>query len=177
VRTGQPGNLAPVQAARALYARFQVLIHELAKFGIVGAVCLVIDLSVFVSLNSGAHIGPLTSKVLSTIVSATCAYLGNRYWSFRHRARSGVRRELSLFLALNAVGLVIGLAVIAIAVYGFGVPRNGHGATAANLVGILLGTFFRFFSYKKFVFLQVEDPASLTQEERDDRAAEAILQV
>jgi len=165
-----------VQAARALYARFRELIHELAKFGIVGAICLVIDLSVFVALNSGAQLGPLTAKVLSTVVSATCAYVGNRFWSFRHRARTGVRRELSLFLGLNAVGLVIGLVVIGAAVYGLGVPRNGHGATAANLVGILLGTFFRFYTYKRFVFLH-PDAVPTDPVQRDEQEAQAVLQV
>lgn len=162
-------------ALRALYARFQDLIHELAKFGVVGAVCLVIELAIFISLNTGAHIGPLTAKVCSTVVSATCAYVGNRYWSFRHRARTGVRRELTLFLGLNAVGLAIGLAVLGFAVYVLGIARNGRAATAANLVGIGIGTAFRFYTYKRYVFLH-PDAVPADREERQRREVEAVLQ-
>jgi len=170
-----PGSLDPVPAVRALYERFQVLIHELAKFGIVGAVCLVIDLSIFYGLHTRAGIGPLTSKVGSTVVSASCAYAGNRVWSFRHRARSGVGRELTLFMGLNAVGLAIGLAVIGASYYLLDL-RSTAATNVANLLGIMIGTVFRFFTYKRFVFLHPERVPT-NAGSRDEREAEAVLQV
>ena len=39
------------------------------------------------------------SKLLATLVSMTVAYVAHRYWSFSHRARTGLRREYLLFVA------------------------------------------------------------------------------
>ena len=44
------------------------------------------------------------------MVSATVAFLGNRFWTWRHRERSGIAREYSLYFLFNVVGLVIALA-------------------------------------------------------------------
>jgi putative flippase GtrA len=147
-----------VQVIREVYGRWQTLVHELAKFGIVGALCYVIDVGISNVLHLGLGMGPLSAKVISTIVAATCAYVGNRQWSFRHRARSGVKREYSLFIILNAVGLGITLACL-----GFGVYVLGHDSPLAyniwgNVIGTGGATVFRFLAYKKWVFLHPEDP-------------------
>ena len=34
-------------------------------------------------------------------------FAGSRYWTFRHRERSGGGREMAMFFALNAVGIGI----------------------------------------------------------------------
>lgn len=164
-----------MQAVRSLYDRFQVLIHELAKFGVVGAVCLVIDLGIFYALHNRAKVGPLTSTFASTVVAASAAYAGNRLWSFRHRANSGLRRELSLFMALNAMGLVVQEAVVGFVFYVLGAHSA---ALPAKLGGIFLGTLFRFWAYKRWVFLHrpaAAEPAA--DRPRDEVEAEAVLQV
>lgn len=138
---------------RELYGRLEQLIHELAKFGIVGAFNAVLDIGLFNYLHFGVGIGPLTSKVGSTVVAATSSYFMNRHWSFRHRARSGLRREYGLFFVLNAIGLGIALSCLAIARYGLGLTGVLALNVAGNGVGLVLGTVFRFWSYKRFVFL------------------------
>lgn len=156
---GENGRYPLVQLIRQLYGRWQVLVHELAKFGIVGAVCYVIDFALYNVCHVWVfEFGPITSKVISTIVAATCAYMGNRHWSFRHRARSGVKREYSLFIVLNAIGLGIALACLG---FGFYVLKQQSALASniwGNVVGTGLGTIFRFWAYKKWVFLHPEDP-------------------
>jgi len=147
-----------VQLIRQAYHRWQVLVHELAKFGIVGAVCYAIDFGLYNVGHVLLGLGPLTAKVISTVVAATCAYIGNRHWSFRHRARSGVGREYTLFFVLNAIGLAIALACLGFGYY----VLDQRSALASNIwgnvVGTGLGTIFRFWAYKKWVFLHPEDP-------------------
>ncbi|MDQ6650017.1 MAG: GtrA family protein [Actinomycetota bacterium] len=143
-----------------LYQRFQVLVHELAKFGIVGACCAAIDIGGFNLLHFAFHVGPLTSKAISTVVAATCAYIGNRNWSFRHRARTGVAREYTLFFVLNTVGLAIALSCLAITRYGLGLKGALALNISANVVGLGLGTIFRFWAYKRFVFLHPDVAAA-----------------
>ena len=147
-----------MQVIRQAYQRWQTLVHELAKFGIVGVVCYAIDFSLYNVCHVAFGLGPLTAKVISTIVAATCAYIGNRHWSFRHRARSGVRREYTLFFVLNAIGLGIALACLGFGYY----VLDERSALASNIwgnvIGTGLGTVFRFWAYKKWVFLHPEDP-------------------
>lgn len=147
-----------ISAARA---RWNVLIHEMAKFGIVGGVCYGIDVAVSNLCHLQLDMGPISAKVVSTIVAATCAYLGNRHWSFNHRARTGLRREYSLFIVLNAIGLGITLACLGFAYYVLGLKSALAFNLAGNVVGTGLGTVFRFWAYKRYVFLHPDHPKAV----------------
>ena len=140
---------------RALYARFQVLIHEIAKFGVVGAFNAVLDIALFNWLRVEG-VGPLTSKALSMTVAATSSYFMNRHWSFAHRARTGVKREYTLFIILSAGGLLIVEVCLAISHYGLGFESRLADNIAANGIGLVLGTLWRFWSFKRWVFLPAE---------------------
>lgn len=131
-----------------------MLLRELSTFGAVGFVNLGLDIAVFNLCSQVFGIGVLTSKVLATVVSATSAYFMHRHWSFGHRARTGFRREYALFFLFNAVALVIGLLVIAGVRYGLD-RSDVLTLNIANLFGIALGTLFRFWTYKRWVFPKV----------------------
>ncbi|GGS91091.1 hypothetical protein GCM10010156_56760 [Planobispora rosea] len=141
-----------MQFLRHAYKRFADLVHELAKFGAIGAVAFVIDFGATNLLRFGLGWGPLTSKVIATVIAATFAYLGNRYWTFRHREQSGLAREYFLFFLLNGIGLLISMLVIGFVTYTLDL-QDPISYNVALLVGTALGTLFRFWSYKKWVFL------------------------
>ncbi|MFC6931772.1 GtrA family protein [Actinomadura yumaensis] len=135
-----------------LYRQFAHLLHELAKFGSVGAVAFVITIGIGNVLHTGMGMGPLTSNGIATVVATTFAYVANRYWTFRHRDRTGLGREYVLFFALNGVGLVITELFIGFTHYVLG--QTGPIAYNISLViGTGVATLFRFWSYKKWVFL------------------------
>ncbi|MGZ4591654.1 MAG: GtrA family protein [Actinomycetes bacterium] len=140
-----------MRAALRLYYSFSHLFRELMKFGVVGAVAFVVDIGLF---NVLLHVTdkPLTSKTISTVVATTVAYAGNRLWTFRRRSRSDVRREYVLFFLLNGVGLLISLGCLAISHYLLDFTSQLADNIAANVIGLGLGTAFRFWSYRKFVF-------------------------
>jgi putative flippase GtrA len=146
---------------RAGPTRLQQIISEAGKFGVVGGAAYVID--VVVSNVCLSHFGMefLTAKIVSTVVAATFSYVGNRKWSFTHRARTGVRREYTLFFVLNAIGLGISLACLGFAEHVLGL----HGTIAFNLFGNVLGTglgtVFRFWAYKRYVFLHPDHPRAV----------------
>ncbi|MEU1876836.1 GtrA family protein [Streptosporangium sp. NPDC001559] len=137
---------------RRAYKQLVGLIHELSKFGVIGAIAFVIDTGGLNFMQYVLHQGPLTSKVAATTVAATFAYLGNRYWTFRHREQSGLAREYFLFFLLNGIGLLIGLLCIGFTQYTLKLT-DPLSFNISNLVGVGLGTLFRFWSYKKWVFL------------------------
>ncbi|MGP3955518.1 GtrA family protein [Nonomuraea sp. 3N208] len=142
---------------KRLYERFAALVHELAKFGSIGAVAFVLDTAVYNLFLLGLGWGPLTSKVLATTISATFAYAGNRFWTFRHREQSGLGREYFLFFLLNGIALLFGLLVIGFTTYTLNLD-DGLSLNIANILGVGLGTLFRYWSYKKWVFLEATEP-------------------
>lgn len=162
VRHSVPGRLGcdlvtgEVDVIRDLYTRFRVLIHEVTKFGIVGALAFVIYYGGTNSLHYGLHIGPLTSVIIAGVVSTLFAFVGNRNWAFRHRkGNKRLSRESALFFFFNAVGLGIQLGVVAITRYGFGLTDK-LSYQAALVVGVGAATLFRLLSYHRWVFNATE---------------------
>ena len=125
---------------------------ELVKFGIVGGLGTIIDLGGAAVLHSVYHLGPLESKALSITAATIFTYLGSRFWTFRHRENQPVHREALLFVALNVVGLVLAELVIAVTTYGLGL-KGPLAYNAASFIGTGLGTVFRWYAYRKWVFL------------------------
>jgi putative flippase GtrA len=146
-----------VTLAVGLYRRFAHLVHELAKFGSVGAIAFVITISTSNVLHAGVGMGPLTSNAIATVVATTFAYFANRYWTFRHRDRTGLGREYTLFFVLNGIGLVITELFIGFTHYVLD-QTNLIAFNIAQIVGTGVATLFRYWSYKKWVFLPVTAP-------------------
>ena len=142
---------------RAVNERAGHLLHEVAKFGVVGIVAFVIDIGLFNVLRFAGGEGPLydrplTAKVVSVVVATTFAYFGNRYWTFRHRGRTSFGREYVLFFVLNGVGLAISVGCLWFSHYALGLTSALADNISANLIGVGLGTLFRFWSYRRWVF-------------------------
>jgi putative flippase GtrA len=140
-----------------LRGTWRLLLKELSAFGVVGAVCFALDLGLFQVLYTSTGFGAVLAKLTSTVVSTTVAYLGHRYWSFSHRARTGVRREYLLFAGVNGLTLVLGLVMVAFARYGLG-QESALVLQAVNVVSIGLGTVIRYFCYRQWVFPAHDSP-------------------
>ena len=146
---------------RRLRDTYEVLAREAAKFGIVGAVAFVTDFGIFNLLRYAGpdgvgvlHHKPLTANVISVVVSIVVAWLGNRYWTFRHRRRASAPRELALFFLMNGVGLLISLACLAFTYYVLDLRGPLASNISAKVVGVALGTLFRWWAYRRFVFVE-----------------------
>lgn len=159
-----------------LRARYDTVAREAAKFGVVGAFCYLIDVGFYNLFHYGFDIGPLTSKVLSTVIAASCAFAGNRQWSFRHRERTkAIHREYLLFFGLNAVGLAIALTFLGFGYYVLDMRSPLATNFWGNLVGTGFGTLFRFWSYRRFVW--ISPGAVETAADDGDVAAAVALDV
>src|SRR5712691_10371816 len=141
----------PVTVVHGLYVRFRQIIHEFAKFGIIGVIGLIITNVGYVLLHSHG-VGPVTSTTIATIVATIVAYIGNRYWSFAHRERTSVPREGLIFFVLNGIGLLIQDAVVAFNSYVLHLEHHKLAEFLALNLGIAIATLFRFWSYRKFVW-------------------------
>ena len=140
-----------------MFDRLRALVREAAKFGVVGAVGFVVDVGVFNLLRYAGNPGllehkPLTAKALSVTVATIVTYLGNRHWTWAERERSGARREVTLFFILNGIGMAIALGCLAVSHYALDLRSPLADNISANVVGLVLGMIFRFWSYRTFVF-------------------------
>jgi putative flippase GtrA len=164
-----------VSLARTLYERFRQLIHEFAKFGVIGVLGLIITNGVYDVLHNHLGVGPVTSTTIATIVATAVAYVGNRYWSFRHRTRTSIVRETVIFFVLNGIGLLIQDAAVAFNYYMLGMQHNKAAGFIALNVGIALATVFRFWSYRRFVWLAPSPEAAIAAEAQASSASPPLV--
>jgi putative flippase GtrA len=140
---------------------WQRLMVEVGKFGTVGAVNFALDLLIFnVLLFTIFEHLPIVAKATSTVIAATSSYFMNRHWTWKDRARTGTRRELVIFLALSAIGLGITEACLLVSHYGLGLVTKLDDNISANVVGLVLATLWRFWSFRRWVFVLPDAPVA-----------------
>jgi putative flippase GtrA len=125
---------------------------ELIRFCVVGGLGSVVDLGGAALLHGKYHVEPLAAKAISTSAATVLTYLGSRFWTFKHRENQELKREAVLFIVLNLAGLLIAEVVVGFVTYVMG----QHGQLQYNIASFLgtgLATIFRYFAYKKWVFL------------------------
>ncbi|MFF6908513.1 GtrA family protein [Streptomyces sp. NPDC012389] len=144
----------------ALRTRLDLLAREVAKFGVVGALGLLVNMAAFNLIRHTTDLPVVRASLLATFVAVLFNYVGYRYWTYRDRDKTGRTRELTLFLLFSAVGAVIENGVLYLATYGFdwNTPVQSN---VFKILGIGLATLFRFWSYRTWVFktLPVQPPA------------------
>ena len=134
------------------------LIGQFARFGVVGLVGFFIDFAVFNLLRATVfnpeeiHEGPVYAKIVSTSIAILANWIGNRYWTFReHRGRQ-LWREGIEFAIVSLGGMVIGLFCLWLSHYVLGYTSLLADNISGNVIGLGLGTLFRFTFYKYWVF-------------------------
>ena len=137
--------------------RLRHLVPELARFGVVGLCGLATDVGGFNLLRYAGGEGPLydhplTAKVLSAAAATAVSWWGSRHWTFRHSRRAAAGPELAVFVLACTLGTGIALACLATSHYLLGLTSPLADNIAANVVGLGLGTAFRFWAYRTHVF-------------------------
>jgi len=129
-----------------------VIYREMIKFGVVGLLAFVIDIGLANLLwHTVLSDKVTTAKIISGIVATLFSWVGNRQWTFRHRRSRPAHHEVLLFFGVNGVALLISAAALYVSHYGLGYVSI-LADNVATIVGIGLGTLFRFWAYRRFVF-------------------------
>ncbi|HEY8912960.1 GtrA family protein [Lacisediminihabitans sp.] len=132
--------------------------RQLLSFILVGGVGLVVDIVVFNALRttvlepSLVHGGPVIAKAISTSLAILVNWIGNRFWTFRSQRRTDVVREGIEFAVVSAAGMVIALGCLWVSHYLLGYTSIIADNIATNVVGLALGTAFRFALYRWWVY-------------------------
>ncbi|MDT9594968.1 GtrA family protein [Nocardioides zeae] len=142
----------------------------LARFGTIGALAFVVDVGTFNLCRHLLELGPLTSKTIAVVVATSLAFVGNRSWTFEGRGRRGAGSAYVLFGVVNGIALLIALACLATSTYVLGLTSPLAENISSNLVGVGLGTLFRFWAYQRWVFPTAPAPEA----EAGTDAADAV---
>lgn len=135
-----------------LRSLFGVMYREAIKFGVVGIVAFIVDMGSFNVLRHTLLEGkPTAATVVSALIATVVAWIGNRSWTFRHRRNRPAHHEAALFATTNGVALVLQAGVVAFSNYVLDL-QSLTADNIAKMIGIGLGTLFRFWAYRTFVF-------------------------
>jgi putative flippase GtrA len=164
---------------RALASRaWNGFLAYVVKFGVVGLIGLVIDVALFNALRLGV-VGEGTwaqsaigAKTISTTVAIVFNWLGNRYWTFRRHRRRHALREFAEYAVVSVGGMAIALLCLWVSHYMLGFTSLLADNIATNVIGLALGTAFRFLLYRYWVFghHRVDGLSNLARVEEAQRA-------
>jgi putative flippase GtrA len=146
-----------VNTVRELYGQFRHLIHEGGKFLVVGGIGAIVTI-VGANIIQSAGLDKYVAITIATIIATVVTFVGNRYWTFSHREGQGTARDTVIFFILNGVGLIIYYACIWLIQDVAGL-KGKLWYNVALVVGTGLGTLFRFWSYRKWVWTAPAPPA------------------
>lgn len=158
------------------------LVRYALKFGVVGLVGYVVDIGIFNALRLGVagegHFfqGPYGAKVVSVAVAVLVTWFGNRYWTFRDHRRANYLLELLEFSAVAVGGLLIGLLCLWISHDVLGFDNLVADNIAGNVIGLGLGTAFRFLLYRYWVYGHHRRDGLAAREHKAEAAALAIFE-
>lgn len=166
---------------RAVLVRYR----ELLKFAIVGGTTFVIDNGVWYLLKlTVLEPKPTTAKAIAILVAMIVNYTLNREWSFRTRGGRERHHEAALFFLFSGIALVINVIPLWISRYilELQVPhvsllmQEVSDFVSGSIIGMLLGMFFRFWAFKRWVFPDElgsrhdDSPADLPADQRPVRS-------
>lgn len=128
---------------------------EVVTFLAVGGLGYVVDIASFNLLRSApvlSTVDPSYARVLAVALAMVVTYLGNRLLTWRGQGGGDRRREISLFVVFNIIGLGPSVAALVISHDLLGLTSRLSDNISANVVGLVLGTVFRYWTYERFVF-------------------------
>jgi putative flippase GtrA len=134
------------------------IVTQLGRFGAVGLIGLAIDVGVFNLLRltvlspEALHEGPVVAKIISTTLAIVANWIGNRYWTFGRERRPHWVLEAVEFVLVSIGGMLIALGCLWVSRYALGYTSLIADNVATNVVGLVLGTAFRFTFYRLWVF-------------------------
>jgi dolichol-phosphate mannosyltransferase len=173
-RTAGASKMSPAIAGEALARVLVWRYAEVLTFLAVGGVGYLVDVlafNVFRSMDPFASADPAYARTLAVVIAIGVNYVGNRTFTWREVPVLARRRELVMFGLVSVVGYLFSVASLVLSHDVLGLTNRLDDNLSANVVGMALGTVFRFWAYRRLVFgraarpnrgraPRVEDPAA-----------------
>ncbi|MCW2754860.1 MAG: GtrA family protein [Marmoricola sp.] len=139
--------------------------REVVTFLGVGGAGYVVDVLVFNALRSLSPFSVLDPSVARSVAVAFAmcvTYAGNRFLTWRDIPQGDQRREVTLFVIFNVIGFSFSIGTLWISHDLMGLTSRFADNISSNVIGMALGTLFRFWSYRRFVFTEHAEPSRMT---------------
>jgi putative flippase GtrA len=165
-----------------LHLLWDRLVRYALKFGVIGILGYVVDVAIFNAMRLGAlgigHFwqGPIGAKIISFAFATLVTWFGNRYWTFREHRRKNFAIELLEFSAVSVGGLLIGLLCLWVSHYALGLDNLVADNISSNVIGLVLGTAFRFLLYRFWVYGHHRKDGLTARQHKAEAAALAIFE-
>jgi putative flippase GtrA len=133
----------------------RLLTREVRTFLAVGGTGYIVDVAAFNllrSLQPFSALDPSVARTVAVALAMCVTYLGNRTLTWRDRSSGDRRREVGLFVLFNIVGFGFSVVTLILSHDALGLTSRTADNISANVVGLALGTVFRYLTYKRFVF-------------------------
>lgn len=130
---------------------------EFVRFCTVGLGSYVVDVGIF-NLLAYYWTIPLpgdrsmSAKVISVSIAIVFSWIANRLWTFGDNRTDKRGREFALFVAVNIGGMLIALGCLGVSRYALGLKTQLADNISANVIGLVLGTIFRYIMYRYVIF-------------------------
>lgn len=141
----------------------RLLTREVLTFLAVGGTGYVVDVVAFnllLSRTTPVASDPTIARTLAAAVAMCVTYVGNRTLTWGGHASRRRRREVCLFVLFSVIGLGFSVVCLDVSHHVLGLTSRLADNISANVVGLALGTAFRYVTYKRFVFTSPDDAAS-----------------
>jgi len=143
----------------SLIGKKYLSIYQLAKFLLIGVMATIFDLGMlnlfitWTGIAAGATF--IVFKAISFLIATVIKYVPDKYWAFKKKESSGMKKEFIQFFTVTLTGLIINLTIAHIIVNVVG-PQFGLDAKSwGNIggIGAVIITFaWNFIGYKFIVF-------------------------
>jgi putative flippase GtrA len=118
------------------------------RFGVVGVLNTLVDYGVFWALTHHGGVWLMGANTLSFSCAALNSYLLNKYWTFGHKTRPGLR-EFRNYIAV----VLAGFAVSSLSLY---ILAHGLGPYGAKAVSIALTMLWNYFGVRRVLNIKEE---------------------
>lgn len=137
----------------------QTFIKQFAQYCLIGAITTFFDLKIFdlAIMAIGTTTGLLAniSKGVSFFISVLIKFIGNKFWTFEKNGKEGAGKELTAFLIVTALGIIIDVAIYNFFDRFIG-PQFGIGQIAWSKASVILAgivaAIWNFLGYKFIIF-------------------------
>jgi len=138
---------------------------EASRFLAVGLVATIVALILFNFLVHGFgamdsawfNDKPEMAYVIANAVGMAISFRGTKVWAFRDRRTQGADGGVVAFVVINLATMLIPMTCLWIS-RGIGLDDPISDNISANMIGLALANAARFFLFREFVFLRVDDP-------------------
>ena len=113
---------------------------------LIAGFCRLIDLAGLYALTDWAGLFYLLSAILSFVLAQSFNYYLNRRFTFGNRSRQ-IAKQLTMFMAINAIGLMVSLSIMSLLVEVF-----GWWYILSRIVGMVSAIVLNYPMQKKYTF-------------------------